>query len=151
MTEPTTPPRLGRRRPKQPRSLKQHIIRRLVVLVPAFLLMFFVVRTGVLDSLYDQFTFSKLSWFDNTALVEHLRTIITRKGLTPLPRRCLVMVVNGDSSVNTPTIDVLGRHGNGCPGDKPSAELLFHVRVDRAGQSIMTDAGSPDMYHLLTP
>ncbi|WP_195805099.1 hypothetical protein [Bombella mellum] len=151
MTEPATPPRLGRRRPRPPRSLKQHIIRRLIVVVPAFLLMFLFVRTGVLDNLYDQFTFSKLSWFDNTALVEHLRTIITRKGLTTMPRRCLVMVVNGDGSVNTPTIDVLGRHGNGCPGDKPSAELLFHVRVDRAGQSILTDASSPDMYHPLTP
>lgn len=144
-------PRLGRRTSRAPRSLKQHIIRRLTILIPTFLLMFFVVRSGTLDNLYDQFTFNKLSWFDNTALVEHLRTILTRKGLSPLPRRCLVMVVNEDTSVNTPDIDVLGRHGNGCPGDIPSAALLFHVKVNRAGQSIMTDAGSPGTFHTITP
>ncbi|MCX5619398.1 hypothetical protein [Bombella pollinis] len=146
-----TPPRLGRRRPRPPRSLKQHIIRRLIVIVPAFFLMFIFVRTGALDNLYDRFTFNKLSWFDNTALVEHLRTVITRKGLTTMPRRCLVMVVNGDASTPVPSIDVLGRHGNGCPGTTPSAELLFHLRVDRAGQSIMTDAGSPGLYRPLIP
>lgn len=113
--------------------------------------MFVVMRSGLLDTAYDHFTFSKLSWYDNTALVEHLRTVIIQKNLTQLPRRCLVFLVNGDPSVNTPHIDVLGRQGNGCPGDKPAADTLFSLQIDRAQQSIRTDAGSPGIFHAIAP
>lgn len=110
-----------------------------------------VMRSGLLDTAYDHFTFGKLSWYDNTALVEHLRTVIIQQNLTPLPRKCLVFLVNGDASVNTPHIEVLGRQGHGCPGDKPAANTLFSLRIDRAQQSIQTDAGSPGLFHPLAP
>ncbi|MXV44661.1 hypothetical protein GS501_06340 [Saccharibacter sp. 17.LH.SD] len=126
-------------------------MRRLLIVVPVFLLMFVIVRSGLLDTAYDRFTFNNLSWFDNTALVEHLRTVITNRGLSTLPRQCLVFVVNGDASVNTPDIDVLGRHGNNCPGTTPSADLLFKIRVNRAERVIQTDAGSSGVFHTLSP
>lgn len=136
---------------RKPRSLKQHLIRRLIVVVPVFLLMIVITRSGWLDNAYDRFTFGKLSWYDNTALVEHLRTVITNQGLTSLPRNCLVFIVNGDASVNTPHMEVLGRQGHGCPGDKPTADMLFSLQIDRAQHSILTDAGSPGSFHPLTP
>lgn len=150
MTE-SRPSRPSIKRPRRPRSLKQHVIRRLIVVVPVFLLMFVIVRSGIIDTAYDHFTFGKLSWFDNTALVEHLRTVIIQKKLTTLPRNCLVFLVNGDASNNTPHMEVLGRQGHGCPGDKPAADTLFSLQINRAEQSIRTDAGSPGTFHFLTP
>ncbi|AFW01894.1 hypothetical protein B932_2336 [Gluconobacter oxydans H24] len=126
-------------------------MRRLLIVVPAFLLMFVIVRTGLLDFSYDKFTFSKLSWFDNTALVEHLRLVVTHDGLTDMPKRCLVFVVNGNAADNNPDIDVLGRHGNGCPGDKPSADKLFSLKIDRSERIIQTDAGTPGSFRQLQP
>lgn len=139
----------GRGTRRQPRSLKQLLLRRLLVVIPAFLLMFIAVRTGVLDMSYDKITFSKLSWFDNTALVEHLRLAVVKDNLTDLPRNCLVFVVSGDASDNTPTMDVLGRHGNGCPGTTPSADKLFSLKINRSERTVQTDAGTPGAFHNL--
>lgn len=144
-------PRFSRGTRRPPRTLKQHLMRRLLIVVPAFLLMFVIVRTGLLDFSYDKFTFNKLSWFDNTALVEHLRLVVTNDGLTDMPKKCLVFVVNGNAADNNPVIDVLGRHGNGCPGDKPSADKLFSVKVDRSERTLQTDAGTPGSFRQLQP
>ncbi|QHI96397.1 hypothetical protein GT348_05240 [Aristophania vespae] len=122
---------------------------RLVILVPLLLIMFFMARNGVLDTIYDQITFKKTSWFDNSALVEHLRTVIRDQKLSTLPRKCLVFVINGDSSNNEPIINVLGRHGNGCPGTEASAEDLFKIKVNRLARYIATDAGSPGNFRPL--
>lgn len=139
----------------KPRSFRQHLIRRLVVVIPVFLLMLVLVKSGILDTAYDKMTFNKLGWFNNTALVEHLRTRFMQARLSPVPRHCLVFIVNGDASVNTPEMEVLGRYGNGCPARSSSkeakAETLFHVRINRTQQTIQTDAGSPGFFHLLTP
>ncbi|MBR0559097.1 hypothetical protein [Neokomagataea anthophila] len=144
-------PRLGRGR-RAPRSLKQHFLRRLLFIVPAFLLMFVLVRSGWLDVSYDKIRFNELSWFDNTALVEHLRLVVTHDGLTDLPRNCLVFsLMDGDVSNNIVDMDVLGRHGHDCPGDKPSADKLFSLRIDRTGHTIQSDAGSPGTFHLIQP
>ncbi|MEN3165866.1 hypothetical protein [Gluconobacter sp. OJB] len=146
-------PRLGRAPGKntrrQPRSFKQLLLRRLLIVIPAFLLMFIAVRSGLLDMSYDKITFSKLSWFDNTALVEHLRLAVVKDNLTDLPRNCLVFVVNGNASDNTPTMDVLGRHGNGCPGATPSADKLFSLKINRSERTVQTDAGTPGSFHNL--
>ncbi|EHH68640.1 hypothetical protein GMO_14100 [Gluconobacter morbifer G707] len=119
------------------------------MIVPAFLLMFVAVRTGLLDVSYDKLTFNKLSWFDNTALVEHLRLTVTQDGLTDMPRHCLVFVVNGNAADNMPDIDVLGRHGNGCPGKTPSADKLFTLKVNRSERTVQTDAGTPGSFHTI--
>ncbi|MBF0862959.1 hypothetical protein HKD22_12855 [Gluconobacter kanchanaburiensis] len=124
-------------------------MRRLVVVIPAFLLMVVAVRTGLLDMSYDKITFGKLSWFDNTALVEHLRLVVVRDNLTDLPRHCLVFVVDGSADNNTPTMDVLGRHGNGCPGTTSSADKLFSLKIDRSERTVQTDAGTPGTFHNL--
>lgn len=118
-------------------------------MVPLFLIMFFLAKNGTLDALYDQFTFKKMSWFDNSALVEHLRTVIRQKKLSTLPRHCLVFVINGDVANNEPTINVLGRHGNGCPGDTVSSENLFNIKVNRLARYLATDAGTPGEFHPL--
>lgn len=120
-------------------------------MLPLSLLAVIAARTGMLDGTIDRYRFNDLSWFDNTALVEHLRVVAVRDGLTDLPKRCLVFVVNGDVSDNTPVIDVLGRRGNGCPGDKPAADKLFSIKVDRMGRSLQTDAGSPGTFRPMAP
>lgn len=144
-------PRFNVRR-RRPRTVKQHLIRRLVIIVPAFLLMFILVRSGLLDVSYDKIRFNQLSWFDNTALVEHLRLIVTHDGLTDLPQRCLVFtLLKGDVSNNVVNMDVLGRHGHDCPGNTPSADKLFSLRVNRVEHSIETDSGSPGQFRPLQP
>lgn len=148
-SSPASPPPRARKAALKPRSLKRLLLRRLFVVVPAFLLMWLAVRSGALDTVYDTMTFKKLSWFDNTALVEHLRIRIVHDRLTNLPRRCLVFIVNGGPENNTPAIEVLGREGNGCPGSKPDAKTLFHIQVNRAGRTILTDAGSAGQFHPL--
>ncbi|QDH17929.1 hypothetical protein E3D00_00755 [Swingsia samuiensis] len=126
-------------------------MRRLLMIVPAFLLMLVVVRSGLLDISYDKLTFSSLKWFDNTSLVEHLRLVVVNDGLTDLPKNCLVFAIDGTTSENTPNIDVLGRHGADCPGDKRYAEKLFSIKVNRSERTIQTDAGSPGSFRFIQP
>lgn len=149
MTQPSPPKQPKTAHPFKGRSIRQHVIRRLVIMIPLFLIMFYMAKNGTLDAIYDQFTFKKTSWFDNTALVEHLRTLIRQKKISTLPRKCLVFVINGDITNNEPVINVLGRHGNGCPGETASAENLFNIKVNRLAGYIATDAGTPGTFHPL--
>ncbi|WP_194149536.1 hypothetical protein [Oecophyllibacter saccharovorans] len=127
---------------RTPRTLKQHLMRRLMVVLPAALLMWVIMKTGMMNAVYDKMTFKDLSWFDNTALVEHLRTRLIQDGLTDLPGQCLVFLVNG-ADKDPVTIEVLGREGNGCPGAKPDAKTLFKVRVERGARRMFSDANNP--------
>jgi hypothetical protein len=135
---------------KSPRSLKQHIMRRLIMVVPLALLMVVMSRTGLLDFAADKMTFTDLSWFDNTALVEHLRVLVTHDGLTDEPGKCLVFLVNGDDPPNASHIDVLARHEAACPGKKTGLpDKLFTLRIDRADRTIETDAGTPGQFRMI--
>lgn len=138
-------------------SLKQHLKRRLIVIAPLALLMFFMVYSGFLDKIglraHDKMTFNNgLSWFDNNALDEHLRVALMENHLNGhFPQKCLVLWFNGDARVNLIDVVVMGRYGNGCPmaegKNTPFAEPLFRFKIDRALKQVQTDAGSPGVFH----
>jgi len=128
--------------------LRQHIVRRLLMVVPTALLAILCLKMGWLDNAADKLSFSQTSWFDNTALVEHLRVVLPRKGLTDgTPGRCLLFIVNGNSPMNGTLIDVLQKHNGGCGGDPKELPKLMTVRVDRPDAIIETDKGSPGTFH----
>lgn len=138
-------------------SLKQHLKRRLIVITPLALIMFFMMHYGFLDKImlraHDKMTFNnELSWFDNNALDEHLRVALMKNHLNGhFPQKCLVLLFNGDASVNLLDIVVMGRYGNGCPMTEGKntalAEPLFHFKINRALKQVQTDAGSPGLFH----
>ncbi|AOX19626.1 hypothetical protein [Kozakia baliensis] len=145
----STPPRFGTGR-RKPRTLRQHIARRLLVLVPASLLAVVVMKMGWLEQAADRLQFDKLAWFDNTKLVEHLRVTVTHDGLTDVPSRCLVPVLNGDDPPNATRVDFMSKGTKGCPAKPGSFEKLFTIKVDRADRILYTDAGSPGQFRLLS-
>ncbi|GAJ29908.1 hypothetical protein AA0498_0983 [Acidomonas methanolica] len=149
-TNKTSTPRLGSGRGK-PRTMRQHIIRRLLVVLPASLLMVVLMKTGVLDVAADRMTFDKLAWFDDTKLVEHLRILVTHNGMTDEPGRCLVFIVNGNDPLNAQRIDVMAKHIKGCPDPDGKPQMLFTIRVDKADRELQTDHGTPGVFHPMRP
>ncbi|GAB6966282.1 hypothetical protein JCM25156A_03190 [Komagataeibacter kakiaceti JCM 25156] len=150
MTTPPTPPatpRLTRRR--APLTLRRRILRRVFMIVPMAALVFLVGRMGWLDQAADKLTFSRMSWFDNTALVEHFRTIVTHNGMTSDAKDCLLFVLNGNDPPDATRIDVLEKHSGACPGDRNTLPHLFTLQIDRLGQTAQTDWQSPGLFHPL--
>lgn len=135
-----------RRPPRKSRTLKQHLFRRLLVVIPASLLMVVLMKSGWLDFAADHMTFDKLSWFDNTKLVEHLRILVRHDGLTDEPANCLIFIVNGDDPPNAMRVDVMGKHVGNCPNPDKSFPKLFTVKVDKPNRELFTDAGSPGIF-----
>ncbi|GBQ71867.1 hypothetical protein AA103196_2901 [Ameyamaea chiangmaiensis NBRC 103196] len=136
--------------PRPRRTLRQHIVRRLLLVLPAGLLAVVLMRMGWLDQAADKLTFSQTSWFDNTALVEHLRVVLPHKGVTDgTPGRCLLFIVDGNSPMNATLIEVLQKHTGSCSGDPKDLPKLMTVRVDRPDGVIETDKGTPGTFHLL--
>lgn len=144
---PPSPPRLSRRR--APVTLKQRIVRRVLMLIPMAALVILVGRMGWLDQAADKLTFSRTSWFDNTALVEHFRTVVTHNGMTADTKDCLLFVVNGNDPADATRIQVMEKHSGKCPGDRNTLPLLFTLRIDRLDQKALTDWKSPGMFHPL--
>ncbi|AQS86821.1 hypothetical protein A0U93_01365 [Neoasaia chiangmaiensis] len=132
-----------KRPPRKPRTLRQHLIRRLLVVIPASLLMVVLMKSGWIDFAADRMTFDKLSWFDNTKLVEHLRILVRHDGLTDEPAHCLMFIVNGDDPPNATRIDVMAKHVGNCPNPNGEFPKLFTVKVDKAERLLFTDAGTP--------
>ncbi|AXY22897.1 hypothetical protein [Komagataeibacter saccharivorans] len=146
-TTQATPPRLTRRR--APLSLKQRILRRVMMIVPMAALVFLVGRMGWLDQAADKLTFSRTSWFDNTAVVEHFRTIVTHNGMTSDAKDCLLFVINGNDPPDATRLEVLEKHSGKCPGDRNTLPHLFTIQIDRLNQTAQTDWQSPGMFHPL--
>ncbi|PMP98628.1 hypothetical protein [Komagataeibacter saccharivorans] len=146
-TTQATPPRLTRRR--TPLSLKQRILRRVMMIVPMAALVFLVGRMGWLDQAADKLTFSRTSWFDNTAVVEHFRTIVTHNGMTSDAKDCLLFVINGNDPPDATRLEVLEKHSGKCPGDRNTLPHLFTIQIDRLNQTAQTDWQSPGMFHPL--
>lgn len=146
-TTQATPPRLTRRR--APLGLKQRILRRVMMIVPMAALVFLVGRMGWLDQAADKLTFSRTSWFDNTAVVEHFRTIVTHNGMTSDAKDCLLFVINGNDPPDATRLEVLEKHSGKCPGDRNTLPHLFTIQIDRLNQTAQTDWQSPGMFHPL--
>ncbi|MFT8778259.1 MAG: hypothetical protein ABF893_16625 [Gluconacetobacter liquefaciens] len=140
-TPGTTPPRRPRR------TMRQRIIRRVVMVVPLVLLATLAARMGWLDQAADQITFRHANWFDDTALVEHFRTVVTHNGMTDTPGRCLLFIVNGNDPPDAARFDVMEKHSGSCAGDSKTLPKLFTLKVNRIDQTVQTDWGSPGTYH----
>ncbi|QDH14269.1 hypothetical protein E3E12_00965 [Formicincola oecophyllae] len=125
------------------------------MMLPVALILVVGSRTGLLDEVQDRLTFKQASWFDNTALTNHLRLVARRHHLTTLPAHCLVPLINtvgarNQELANDTVFEIMGRHGHDCPG-QPGAEMLFRLRVNRLGRLIFTDAGHPGQFTPLLP
>ncbi|MCH4089722.1 hypothetical protein [Acetobacter sp.] len=152
MTSPVTPesgkgPRRFTSGPFKGRSLKQHILRRLILVLPLSLLMIVLAKSGFMDRLVDQYTFKPASWFDDTALVRHLRQQVTHNGMTGDRPDCLLFIVNGNSPPTATMIDVMEKHSGNCPNPDASLPKLFSLRVDRVAARVETDQGTPGQFH----
>ncbi|MBS1000974.1 hypothetical protein JK169_08090 [Acetobacter persici] len=139
-----TPPLRG---PFRKRTLRQHVLRRLALVVPISVLVIVLAKTGTLDTLTDRYTFRPESWFDDTALVRHLRVMVTHNGMTPIKPDCLLFIVNGNDPPTASRIDVMQKTSGSCPGPKGDLPKLFTLRIDRMNRIIMSDQGSPNTFH----
>ncbi|GBR46205.1 hypothetical protein AA11825_0276 [Acetobacter pomorum DSM 11825] len=135
------------RGPFAKRTLRQHILRRLAIVLPLSLMMILLAKTGTLDRLVDSYTFKPASWFDDTALVRHLRLKVTHNGMTHDRPDCLLFVVNGNDAPTASRIDVMEKHSGTCPGPKDDLPKLFTLRVDRLNRIVYSDQGSPGVFH----
>ncbi|OAZ75048.1 hypothetical protein SRCM100623_00472 [Acetobacter pasteurianus] len=143
----TSSPKMTGRGPFAKRTLRQHILRRLAIVLPLSLMMILLAKTGTLDRLVDSYTFKPASWFDDTALVRHLRLKVTHNGMTHDRPDCLLFVVNGNDAPTASRIDVMEKHSGTCPGSKDDLPKLFTLRVDRLNRLVYSDQGSPGVFH----
>ncbi|GBR04065.1 hypothetical protein [Acetobacter oeni] len=143
----TSGPRRFTSGPFKGRTLRQHIMRRLILVLPLTVLMIILAKSGLMDRLVDQYTFKPTSWFDDTALVQHLRMTVTRNGMTGDRPDCLLFVVNGNSPPTATMIDVMEKHSGTCPKPDLSLPKLFTLRVDRPAQRVETDQGTSGTFH----
>ncbi|CCT58901.1 hypothetical protein [Acetobacter pasteurianus] len=143
----TSSPKMTGRRPFAKRTLRQHILRRLAIVLPLSLMTILLAKTGTLDRLVDSYTFKPASWFDDTALVRHLRLKVTHNGMTHDRSDCLLFVVNGNDAPTASRIDVMEKHSGTCPGPKDDLPKLFTLRVDRLNRLVYSDQGSPGVFH----
>lgn len=143
----TPSPKMTSRGPFAKRTLRQHILRRLAIVLPLSLMMILLAKTGTLDRLVDSYTFKPASWFDDTALVRHLRLKVTHNGMTHDRPDCLLFVVNGNDAPTASRIDVMEKHSGTCPGPKDDLPKLFTLRVDRLNRLVYSDQGSPGVFH----
>lgn len=135
------------RGPFKKRTLRQHILRRLALVLPISLLVIVLAKSGVLDTMADRYTFKPESWFEDTALVRHLRVLVTNNGMSHDRPDCLLFVVNGNDAPTATRIDVMQKHSGTCPGPKDELPKLFTLRIDRLNKVIMSDQGSPGTFH----
>lgn len=142
-----SPKKMTGRGPFAKRTLRQHILRRLAIVLPLSLMMILLAKTGTLDRLVDSYTFKPASWFDDTALVQHLRLKVTHNGMTHDRPDCLLFVVNGNDAPTASRIDVMEKHSGTCPGPKDDLPKLFTLRVDRLNRIVYSDQGSPGAFH----
>ncbi|MBB2200416.1 hypothetical protein [Gluconacetobacter tumulisoli] len=140
-------PLLSGRRPRL--TMRQRIVRRVLLVVPLALLAVISARMGWLDQAADQITFRHANWFDDTALVEHFRTVVTHNGMTDTRGDCLLFIVNGNDPPDAVRFDVMEKHSGHCPGAKGTLPKLFTLKIDRLAQTAQTDWGSPGQFHAL--
>ena len=146
---PSSPrPTIGAKRgPFAKRTLRQHILRRLAMVLPLTVLMLVLAKSGILERMVDRYTFSAQSWYNDTALVQHLRLKITQNGMTHDRPECLLFVVNGNDQPTASRIDVMEKSTGTCPAPKGELNRLFTLKVDRMNRIILSDQGSPGLFH----
>lgn len=112
--------------------------------------MLLVARTGLLDRGMQQLGLAApLDWSNDYQLVEHLRGVVVRRGLTHDAGDCLLFIIDGNDPPNAMRMRVMEKHSGSCPGTRGELPQLFTLRVDRLGRTVQTDAGSPGHFHPL--
>jgi len=106
-------------------------------------------RMGMLDGALGPISQSQLNWDNDYQLVEHLRDVVVRRGMTKDPKDCLLFSINGNDPPNAVRMRVLEKHTGSCPGAKGQLPLLFTLRVDRQAHTVQTDQGAPGQFHAL--
>ena len=133
------------------KRLRQHLVRRVVLALLLGVFMLLLAQSGIMDVLIDRYSFKPESWYDNTALIQHLRLLITHNGITHAPPECLLFILNGNDPLTASQINVLEKHAPPCPRsqNKPSTipQILLTLRVDRVHHTIESDQNSPGIFH----
>ncbi|MFT8418746.1 MAG: hypothetical protein ABF636_07955 [Acetobacter sp.] len=137
----------AKRGPFAKRTLRQHVLRRLAMVLPLTLLMIVLAKSGILERMVDRYTFSAQSWYEDTALIQHLRLKVTQNGMTHDKPECLLFVVNGNDQPTASRIDVMEKSTGTCPAPKGELPKLFTLKVDRMNRVVLSDQGSPGLFH----
>ena len=109
--------------------------------------------TGVLGTLQQRLFPPPVDWNRDYAVVEHLRDLVVRDGLTRDRKACLLFVINGNDPPQAQRIQVWQKRIKGCPtqpgATKGALPVLFTLRVDREHHTVQDDQGSPGQFHAL--
>ncbi|WP_428392969.1 hypothetical protein [Lichenicoccus sp.] len=108
--------------------------------------------TGVLGGLQQRLFPPPVDWNRDYAVVEHLRDLVIRDGLTRDPKACLLFVINGNDPPQAQRIQVWQKRSKGCPvqgSTKGALPVLFTLLVDRDHHTVQDDQGSPGRFHAL--
>lgn len=133
-------PRLGAR---------SRAIRRILLAALVGLSLLLLDRSGLLERWLGQTRMSGLNWTNDYAMVEYLRPLVVRRGLTRDDPNCLLFIINGNDPPAASRFEVMEKHSGACPGPRGQLPKLFTIRVDRVGHALATDAGSPGLFHPL--
>ncbi len=139
-----TPPGSGTRR-----SPRTRLVQRVLVALLAGLALLGLQRFGLLDRLSGGAMPRGLDWSNDYQLVEQLRRVVVRNGLTHDSGDCLLFVINGNDPPDASRMDVMEKHSGACPGTRGQLPKLFTLKVDRVAHAVQDDAGSPGSFHPL--
>ncbi len=131
------------------RTVRSRIVQRVLVALLAGLVLLALQRSGLLDRLSGSAFPSALDWSGDYPLVEHLRRLVVRDGLTHDSPDCLLFVINGNDPPDASRMDVMEKHSGACPGTRGQLPKLFTLKVNRVAHSVQSDAGSPGSFHPL--
>lgn len=134
------------RRKLSPRS---RAIRRILLALLIGLSVLMLERTGLVEQWLGQLQPSHLDWRNDYQLVEQLRTLVVRKGLTHDRKDCLLFIIDGNDPPTGTRMQVMEKHSGTCPGTPGQLPRLFTLKVDRLAHQVQSDAGSPGQFHPL--
>ena len=131
------------------RSPRARLLQRVLVALLAGLALVALQRFGLLDRLSGGAMPRGLDWSNDYQLVEQLRRVVVRNGLTHDSGDCLLFVINGNDPPDASRMDVMEKHSGACPGTRGQLPKLFTLKVDRVAHAVQDDAGSPGSFHPL--
>ncbi len=146
---PPRPPSPSSRTPRpRPRlSTRSQVVRRILLAVLIGISLLLLDRSGVLEQWLGRGQASRLDWANDYSVVEYLRPLVVRRGLTHDARDCLLFIINGNDPPTASRFDVMEKHSGSCPGARGQLPKLFTIKVDRVDHTLSTDAGSPGQFH----
>ncbi len=96
----------------------------------------------------------RIDWMNDYQTTTHLYDVIVRRHLTDVPKRCLLIIVDGTTPPQATRMGVYERPTTACMGSVPAPThrlpRLFDLLVDRTAGRVQTDRGSPGHFHPLT-